>query len=228
MGVVSASEVERARRELPADIFECEYEAKRVSREGLIYREFSDTSILPVGVEPPGWRGGYGIGCVCGVDFGYEHPSVFVVVQHNDKKDTFWVREARYLRHGSEQDHLRVALNLKSKYDIADFFCDWNRGDYVDRFRKERIKARLADKDVLRGIDDVRKLMVVSGLLGRPKIYFSSSMSNDLIKEIRGYTYKEGTNVPNKRAGNDDGLDALRYAITGIIGKQGLIRDMGV
>jgi hypothetical protein len=214
MGVIDVEEIEAARRTLPEDIFLTEYEAARISREGQVFREFGAHNF--VDTIPLHFQRAH---IVCGVDLGYEHPSVFVVLYADLPKSNFIVVDVVYHKHGNEESHVKIARELRGIHGIQRFHCDHNRPDFVERFKRDGISCQLADKDVLRGIDDVRKLLLCQPD-GKPKLFFLRHKCKKLLEEFPRYRYKPGTNVPNKAAGQDDGIDALRYAVESFFGKQ--------
>lgn len=207
MGVLKPEEIESARRSMLPDAFATEYLAKRISREGQVYREFGDWNI--VDALPKGWMPAR---TVCGLDLGYDHPSVFVPLQTDAKRHEFYVLEALYHPHGNEESHIQIAKDLRARLGIDLFLVDHNRPDFVDRFRREGLPVELADKDILEGIDDVRKLLLKREGIP-PRLKFIRGKCKELLREFPKYRYLPGTNKPNKQVGHDDGLDALRYGV---------------
>ena len=72
------------------------------------------------------------------------------------------------------------------------------------RFLREGFRTHNADKSILSGIEVVAKLM-------KQKKFYVSDKCKHYLKEVYNYVWDEKTGMPVKA--NDDGQDAVRYAI---------------
>ena len=224
-GNIDPEEVEHARSSLPPDIFKQEYEAQIISRQGLVYPEYGKHNVIK---SVPDWFHPSFVGC--GVDFGYEHPTVFTVVAQDYTKQHHICLETIYLRKTEIGGFLKEARRLKERYGINKFYCDHNRPDFIQRMNQEGLLSEPAPKgkdSVMYGIDLVRELLYINAVTGKPRLMFVDDLTREIQKEFDFYLYKEGTDVPDKNMGKDDGLDSLRYNITSMVGKiRGRFKDV--
>jgi len=139
-----------------------------------------------------------------GVDWGYEHPGVIVVIGEDDKGNLYLLEE-HAAQHEEIDYWVNVAKGIKSRYGDILFYCDSARPEHITRFKREKLRARNADKAVLSGIEIVGKYFKTNAL----KV---ASDRVDLFKrEVFMYVWNEKKGEPVKQW--DDCLDALRYAI---------------
>jgi phage terminase large subunit len=137
-----------------------------------------------------------------GLDFGYNHPCALVQTWFSGNK--VYVKELIYKQKLTTSDLVNEmkSLNLDRSKII---YCDSARPDVIEELRRNGFsKAQLSDKNVKQGIDKVKSMEV-----------YTHFESTNLWKEYRLYSWKTDKDrildEPIKL--NDDGLDAMRYAI---------------
>lgn len=141
---------------------------------------------------------------IVGVDFGWEHYGVFVLIGITEDGRYFLVREWA-AQHRHIDRWVDIARSIKRELGNINFYCDTARPDLVQKLRESGIRAIYARKDVLAGISEVaslykqRRLLVVRENVRR------------FPEEIYSYVWKPGADEPVKE--NDDVQDAIRYAI---------------
>lgn len=222
-GNIPQEEILRAKANLPPEIYKRNYEAEEVSLEGMVYPEFTEHNILK---EIPNWFQPYYI--TAGVDFGATegHPTVFVTVAQDSHGLYNIVLDEAYLVGATAEIIEAKARELVKKYGIRKMFCDHNRPDWVQRLNViPGLLAVKAKKDILAGVEVVRELLFFSEKRGRSRLYFLEQGTKRLQEEIENYMYKEGTQLPDKAAGKDDGMDALRYNCIGTAKTRAIIKD---
>lgn len=140
-----------------------------------------------------------------GLDFGYNHPSALIKVGLKDNKA--YVKEIIYESGLTISDLINKMIELGiDKY--SSIYCDSARPEIIEELRRSGFsKAILSNKNVKQGIDKVKSM----------EIYIHTESIN-LWKEYRLYNWKVNplnneimSEEPVKL--NDDGLDAMRYAI---------------
>lgn len=138
-----------------------------------------------------------------GLDFGYNHPSALVHVGQRDGCN--FIREIVYER-GLTNTALLAECERKNVSYSMSMYADYARPEYILEFRNAGYNCSQAVKTVLEGIDTVK----------RSPLYVHEDSIN-LIRELKRYKWKK-----NERTGvieqepiklNDDGMDAMRYAI---------------
>lgn len=139
-----------------------------------------------------------------GVDWGYDHTGVMVVVGVDSNGAYYLIEE-----HAEKFKHIdywvKVAKAIQQKYgQRVPFYCDSARSEYVDRLYYEGVNAMNADKSVIPGISEVAKLM-------KTKMFFADKSAKLFSEEIDQYIWRPVGDAPVKK--HDDCLDALRYAI---------------
>ena len=140
---------------------------------------------------------------VFGCDFGFNHPSVFIKVIEAGGK--YYVQEQVYESKLTTAD-LIIKLNslIPDQYRDKPIYCDYARPESIEELKRAGFNAIPADKAVKAGIDYVKS-----------KEVFIHLDSVNLWKEVNLYSWKSKGNIitdePIKL--NDDGLDALRYAL---------------
>ena len=136
-----------------------------------------------------------------GLDFGYEHPTVLVhimVTGHN-----LYIDEAVYQNHITNSD----LIGLMAPLPRWPIYADSAEPQRIEEISRAGFECYGAVKSVTVGIDQVNRL----------KIHITKR-SVGIIKEIRGYARrqdKDGHIMEDPIKFNDDGMDALRYAVMG-------------
>lgn len=139
-----------------------------------------------------------------GVDWGYDHYGVIVVLGEDDKGNLYLVKEIA-ARHKEIDWWVERAKEVKAQYGNIIFYCDTARTEHIDRFVNEGILARYANKSVISGIEQVAKKFKEN------KLFIVIDNVELFKKEICMYVWNPKTGEPIKLW--DDVLDALRYAI---------------
>ena len=140
----------------------------------------------------------------CGVDFGWEHNGSIVVVGKDTNDNYYLIKEYAY-QHKDIDEWIDIAKEIKKQYGNINFYCDHARPDYIDKLRKNNIRAINANKNVLEGIT------MIASLFKTNKLFILEDNVDIFKKEIYNYVWKNGKDEPNKSS--DDVLDSLRYAI---------------
>ncbi|MGL4730342.1 MAG: PBSX family phage terminase large subunit [Clostridium sp.] len=172
-----------------------------VSAEGIVYKDFRKDVHYINEKELENVRF---VKYFAGVDWGYEHYGAIVVLGKDDKGNLYLIKE--YSKQYEEIDYwVKVAKEIKEKYGNIIFYCDSARPEHIARFRKEKLRARNANKSILSGIEVVAKGF-------KTKTLKVVKEGVELFKkEIFMYAWNKKTGEPIKLW--DDVLDALRYAI---------------
>lgn len=169
---------------------------------GLVQRRiFTKYKIIPELPELSGGHQAYGL------DFGLVNPSAVVKVY--TLGDKIYAEEKLY------------KSNLTNS-DLIEFFSHQERGDiYGDPTSKMLIEEiRRAGYSAFEGHKGVKETI---DLCQRFEIIIPQSSTN-LIKEIHSYQWKQnkdGTILPEPVKYNDHGIDALRYAVWGLVERFG-------
>ena len=172
-----------------------------VSAEGIVYKDFrKDTHYIKQSDLKNVKFAKY----FAGVDWGYEHYGSIVVIGKDDKNNLYLLEE--YSKQHEEIDYwVDIGNKVKSKYGNIVFYCDTARPEHIARFKKEKLRAKNANKSRLSGIEVVAKGFKTNTL----KVVEDNV---DLFKkEIFMYAWDRKSGEPIKLW--DDVLDALRYAI---------------
>ena len=139
-----------------------------------------------------------------GVDFGWEHYGSMVVVGKDINNNYYLIKEYAY-QHKDIEEWINIAKDIKSKYGNINFYCDHARPDYIEKLRRNNIRAINANKNVLEGISTIASLFKTN------KLFILEDNVDIFKKEIYNYVWKNGKDEPIKSS--DDVLDSLRYAI---------------
>lgn len=170
-----------------------------VTPEGIVYSDFDEKIHYIDSIENINF-----VKYIAGVDWGYSHFGAIVVIGIDDKGNYYLIEEIA--KQFEEIDFwVDEAKKIKNKYGNIPFYCDTARPEYVQRFKKEHIKAIEADKAVLSGIE------AVASLYKTHRLYILKSAVKRFREEIYMYVWKEKTDEPIKLF--DDVQDAIRYAI---------------
>lgn len=172
-----------------------------VSAEGIVYKDFRKDIHY---IKESDLKNIKFVKYFAGVDWGYEHYGTIVVIGKDDKGNLYLIKE--YSKQYEEIDYwVNIAKEIKEEYGNIIFYCDSARPEHVQRFKREGLRAKNADKAVLSGIEVVAKGF-------KTKTLFVVKDNVDLFKkEIFMYAWNKKTGEPIKLW--DDVLDALRYAI---------------
>lgn len=169
--------------------------------DGMVYPDF-DPKIhyIPLSQVPLGEITKWFVG----VDFGWEHYGVFVLIGKTQDGRYYLVKEWA-AKHRHIDQWAEIALAIKEKLGNINFYCDAARPDLVQKLREAGIRAIYARKDVLAGISEV------ASLYKQRRLFVVRENVKRFPEEIYSYVWKPGADEPVKE--NDDVQDGIRYAI---------------
>ena len=136
-----------------------------------------------------------------GLDFGFNNPSALVQVTERDQQ--IYIRELLYKSGLTNADLISILREILP--DGALIYADAAEPARIQEIRNAGYNIHPADKSVLDGIDAVKRRRL-----------FIHQDSQNLIAEIRGYSYrtdKNGRVLEEPVKFRDHAMDALRYAI---------------
>lgn len=174
--------------------------------EGLIYRNWQIVDEFPEGKF---------IDKCYGLDFGFNHPTALVEVGWTETE--IYARELIY-ESGLTTADLKAKMQSLGLDPQKQIFADAARPDTIEELYLAGFNILPADKSVKDGINAVKSKPL--------KLYRSPG----LVKEIKAYKWKtdkngKPTDEPVKI--NDDGCDAMRYAVYNGMGKPKLTYEFG-
>lgn len=202
---------ERYIKSIPEDLRELRTIGKFTTLAGAVFKEFrrSIHVIDPIRI-PRDWRK------IRGLDFGFNNSTACVWIAE-DHDGRYYVYDEHYRSQAMIAEHVR-AIN-KREWDYSQ---PWYGPTYSDheaqtrnQYMVEGIPCTPARKSVNPGIELLRSLMMVQGD-GKPRLFIFNNCEN-LIREVQGYRYPEGTtgrnpiDEPMKK--DDHAVDAMRMAI---------------
>lgn len=171
-----------------------------VAAEGVIYRDFNK-NVHYISSEEFAKKNI--VKHFAGVDWGYDHHGSIVVLAEDDKGDVFLCEEHAH-RHREIDDWVKIAKDIKERYGNINFWSDSARPEHVERFRREKLRAINAKKNVVPGIEAVARQFKTN------RLYIVQDNVQRFNDEIHMYVWGDN-GEPVKQW--DDVLDALRYAI---------------
>lgn len=183
------------------EFFEQEVLGKFVKFEGLVYKEFDETSMV-VDMLPEFKE------VIAGVDWGYINPTVILVVGF-DEDGRAYVAEEFYKRGKLISEIVEKAKEMKERWGIEIFYCDPSEPSFIVQFRRAGLAASAAENEVLPGIAAVKSLFSAKRL-------FVHRSAKNTIDELLSYRWKEtkdGEMLDTPEKEHDHAMDALRYAI---------------
>lgn len=127
---------------------------KWVSAEGVVYKDFKEKVhyITEEEFKTKQIKRKY-----AGVDWGYEHYGSIMVVAEDFDGNKYVIEEHAH-RHKEIDDWVAIAKGVIKRHGDILFYCDTARPEHIERFRREKIKARYADKAVIAGIEVISRL----------------------------------------------------------------------
>ena len=176
--------------------------------EGLIYTEYDEVENMPEFFEDE----------FVGLDFGFNH--AFAMVHVRIKERDLYVDELVYKR---EITNSQVIEEVKQKYPFVKYltiYADSARSDLISEWRKSGFNVLNANKSVFDGIMTVKSFNL--------KV---TSKSSNILKELSSYAWKinkDGFYLDEPVKLNDDAMDAMRYALTPYIKKEGGLKGMKI
>ena len=172
---------------------------KWVASEGVVYQDFNKEIHFIQDTKGIDFKK-----YIAGVDFGWEHYGVILVVGIDIYNRFYLLKEYAY-QHKDIDQWCSIAKEVKEQYGNINFYCDSARPDYITKLRLEGIRAIDAKKDVIEGISTIATLFKTN------RLFIVEPNVNRFKDEIYNYVWKPGKDMPINI--NDDVLDSLRYAI---------------
>lgn len=171
-----------------------------VSGEGAVYRDFDKEKHFITAQQLPTQ-----LDYFIGVDWGYEHHGVIVVVGEDVQGNYYLVEE--HARQHKEIDYwVEEAERLQKVYGTGlAYYSDPARPEHIARFQREGLGAQNASNAVVSGIEQVARLFKNDQLF---VVEDNVTLFHD---EIYQYVWDANKDAPVKK--HDDVMDALRYAI---------------
>lgn len=168
----------------------------------IVYEKW-DTKNLPGLVKK--WTGG--------VDFGYNNPSVFLLIGWYDGEP--YITKEVYRRQLTTTEFLKEITNLLREHglephNIDTIYCDSSEPDRIEEFRQAGYNSQPGTKKFTERIDKVKRVQL-----------HISSECIETTREIRSYKFRKDKdgNVLDKPVDKfDHAMDAMGYAIYGEIG----------
>ena len=145
-----------------------------------------------------------------GADFGFSHPSAAVVLGVVEASHEVYVIDEVYQRAALNRDFIdsiKSKLRANGIEETIPFYCDASEPASIQEMRQHGLNAQPGQKNILDGITAVRQYCL--------KIH---PQCDSFLKEIGGYQRQRDQagrilELPNKKAGFDDLMDAMRYAV---------------
>ena len=166
------------------------------SLENVIYNNWKEVSEYPVPQKT-----------IFGLDFGFNNPSTLIEIGLTE--DGIFLKERLYNSSLTNMDLITWAKKELASNVII--YADCAEPARIEEMKRHNLNVYPADKSVKDGIDFVK----------RQKLFITSDSSN-ILKEIRGYSYKQkdGHSIDEPIKLNDHTMDAIRYAIYTHMGKR--------
>lgn len=220
------------------------------SVEGIIYREFEEKvhvktwnemwKIL-VGKEFPGECTHdtfvnkcheMSLPCYAGIDWGYSSPNT-VVFFFIDKRDNVYVVKTDGMTQVSTPTwihHIKTKYHLK--YRVQLYVPDQADQGAIQEMRKAGLPAHNDAKkpEIMAGIQVIKKLLKVPGGTDA-KLFLAKETTSHIVAEFGLYHYKldaAGIVTDQPDTENDHWLDAIRYPLSVLLGKQNIILGGGL
>lgn len=172
-----------------------------VNAEGMVYPDFDkEVHFISVSQVPENEMTKWFVG----VDFGWEHYGVFVLMGRTQDGRYYLVREWA-AQHRHIDRWIEIGLKIKEEIGNINFYCDTARPDLIQSMRTAGLRALNARKDVMAGIAEV------ASLYKQKRLFIVKENVRRFSDEIYSYVWKEGADEPVKE--NDDVQDAIRYGI---------------
>jgi phage terminase large subunit len=145
-----------------------------------------------------------------GADFGYSHPSAFCVMGIDDETHELYIIDEVYQREELNRDFIdsiKSKLNANGIAENIPIYCDSANPASIKEMQIGGLNAQPAQKNVLDGIGAVRQYNI--------KVH---TQCDHFLSEIGGYQRAKDQagrvmELPNKKAGFDDLMDAMRYGV---------------
>jgi len=195
---IPRDEIDKAKKELPEDVFAQEYMADFRKTEGLVYKEF-DRNRHCIEDDPKDIKE-----VRVGVDFGWRNPSGILRILV-DKDDNYYCVEEIY-KPNLDVNQIKTYVGQMKPNKV---YADPENPEKCDALNNE-FNIIPVSKSVEAGIDYVRSLFKQNRL-------FVHKRCKNLIAELESYRYEEqkvDKNAPEKPVKHNDHLvDGLRYSL---------------
>lgn len=171
--------------------------------EGLIYELPEDQRTIP---EREGKYDLY----LCGVDFGFTHPTAIVVIGVHG--DSFDILEEIYEQYLTSDDIMEYLKPLHRRYLFHGIFADSSRPEIIQDIDDAGLPGRASRKgagSIFAGVMKIKSLI-------KKKLLHVSPLCENVLKEIDSYiwgTPRESEKYESPKDENNHALDAIRYAI---------------
>ena len=230
---IKREEIEKARKDLSAELFAQEYLADFRKFTGLIYKDFSEeVNIVDPFPIPEGWR------IYRGFDYGFTNPTAWIWIAV-DEDENWFVFDEYYMPQKTTKYFASLLHAHPLDGRVIASYGDPSAAGPIEEYRQYRVFITPANKEmgtrqstwVRQGIDKVtEKLKRIPGKVtkavhrdraledGEPSLYVFRNCRN-IIREFNTYRWREkavtaasdlnSPDVPEKA--NDHALDALRY-----------------
>jgi len=189
-------EFERARSIFSDIEFARRYLGEFRQFEGIVFRDFVKSEVV---VEP------FDISQfvkLVGIDFGFNAPFVAIFIAKN-QDNIYYVYKEYYKTQFTLQENIQAIKDLVRNSEV---YPDPSRPDCIKELQLQSFRCYSVDNTIDLGIQTITKL------LRQKRLKIFSTCSN-LIEEFLTYHYKENSTKEEPEDINNDGLDALRYAL---------------
>ena len=225
------SELDRLTRSGQLAVFKREWECDFDAGEGLVYPHLERDFHVCEPARNTVWTE-----VLVGVDHGYEDPGVFVlvgVIGHGRDAVAHVLWEC-HERHREESWWVAKALEVRSWYPQAKWYCDPSMPSRVTAFRSAGCDVREVDNSILDGVSAVAEMFATKQLedgTRYARLYVAPRCEN-VISELGLYRYKRDAKNPDAfrdeiEDRNNHTMDALRYAIFNRFGGPDMGRNHG-
>lgn len=176
--------------------------------KGLVYESYNTIEEMPQHFEKE----------YIGLDFGFNHP--FAVVHVRIDGRNMYVDEIVY---ETGWENKKVIEYVGDKYPWIKqlkIFADSARPDLINEWKNSGYNIDKANKSVFAGINTVKSFNI-----------FITKESTNILKEINLYSWREdkdGNVLDEPVKLNDDAMDAMRYALSNYIKKEGKTQSFRV
>lgn len=172
-----------------------------VSGDGMVYKDFDGEKHFIDDIKDYNFKR-----YIAGVDWGYGHYGAIVVFGVTD--DDRYIMIEEHAKTGEEIDYwVDIAKGIKKRYGNIPFYCDSARMEHIDRFINEGLKAYLANKAVIPGIEYVATLYKAN------KLFIYKPVAKRFSEEIYSYVWADTAGADKVKEEFDDVQDAIRYAL---------------
>lgn len=201
-------------KKLDPQVFDSQWLGLRPPPIGLVFPNF-DRTLHVIN----GWVWNADFPTYAGVDFGFQDPTVALLVQMVG--DRMIIFHESVFRQKPLTEVLPYWKSLNDQYKVRTWFCDPSRPDLIAMMRQAGLNAYPADR-----VDKHQRIEFIRARLRKdsPALLINSTCTLT-IEQFESYHYEvdKRTGEPTDRLkdGNDDTIDALSYLVVGF-GKGGL------